>query len=106
MTANSNWRSRRRASRPDEAVTTFSPSSDRSADIARRLSALSSMTRMLTRSSALMRSPMEPRSQNREHLIRVHGFREIVPGAGLERLFAVSLHRFGRDGDDGQRAQP
>ena len=47
----------------------------------------------------------QPRPQDRQHLVRVHGFGEVVPGAGLERLLAVSLHRLGRDRDDRERPE-
>ncbi len=45
---------------------------------------------------------MEPGSEDGKHLIGIDGFGEVIPGAGLDALFAVAFHGFGRDGHDRQ----
>src|ERR1700688_1899457 len=115
MTAHSCSSSRRNASRPEAAVTTFCPGSDRMASNDSRFSALSSTTRMLTRSPRVillalgprwrrLRAvlPVQPAPQHRKHVLGVHRLGQVVPGPGFQRLLAVALHRLGGDRDDRQ----
>src|SRR5713101_2821363 len=55
-----------------------------------------------THESALESLPVQPCAQDGQHLIDVHRLGEVVPGARLERLLPVPLHRLGRHGDDRQ----
>jgi hypothetical protein len=45
---------------------------------------------------------MEPHAQGGEKLLRVYRLGEIVHSASLQAFFALALHRFCRQSDDGQ----
>src|SRR4051812_25571151 len=47
---------------------------------------------------AVLPSPMQPAAKDGKHLLGVHRLGQVIPGAGLDALLAVTLHGLGRNG--------
>src|SRR5580704_4991377 len=43
---------------------------------------------------------LQPQPQYRQQLLGIHGFRQIIPGAGFQAAVAVALHCLGGNRDD------
>src|SRR5581483_6639560 len=57
------------------------------------------------RRSVPFMSAADPNTEYREQLFQIHGFRNVVGGAGFDALGAIALHGLGRQSDDRQRAE-
>src|SRR5919106_817245 len=118
ITANSRARTSRSASDPERTMIRFCPSSSRMVLKTSSFSWRSSTTRMLHFSSCIsgaafalkgpppFRLSMQPASQHREQMQAIDGLGQVVPGARLDALLAVALHRLRRHRDDRQGAAP
>src|SRR3989337_1707407 len=97
ITANSRARISRSASEPERAVTISCPSSSRMLSKTSSFSGRSSTIRIAALS-------MQPPPQHGQEMQAVHRLGQVVPGARLDALLAVALHRLRRHRDDRQVA--
>src|SRR5882724_9857669 len=78
------------------------PGLERITSSASRLRASSSTRRMSMIDVILT---IGPYAEQREQLVGVDRFGDVVGGAGLQTFLAVALHRLGGEGQDGKRAK-
>src|SRR5687768_4050115 len=115
-TANSCFISASSASRPEFTATRLCPSGSRMARYVSSRAGWSSTSRMFAASwpwgigagSLLILfafSGLQPHANQRQQLVGVDGFGDVIGCAGLQALLAVALHGLGGQRDDGQQPE-